>query len=177
VQPIGVIVLSGDIKRVGNSTTKSGRVVSTFSVPCPKCKRERVIKRQQHAVSHINKLCRFCSSKDNHPQGEYNGVRVSWWNKYKLGASYRNIVWNLSLEDAVELLENQEWKCALTGLDLMCNGDLDPITASLDRIDNSKGYILGNIQFVHKEVNMMRGTLDLNRFTELCKLIGDRVKW
>ena len=44
-------------------------------------------------------------------------------------------------------------------------------TASFDRIDNSKGYEVGNIQWVHKEINMMRGTLSVDRFIELCEFV------
>ena len=50
-------------------------------------------------------------------------------------------------------------------------------TASLDRIDNSKGYEVGNIQWVHKEINMMRGPLPIDRFIELCGFVADKVKW
>lgn len=165
---------SGNIEKVGNSTTKSGRIVSTFSVPCPNCNRQRLIKRYQHAVNHQNKLCKFCSNKNNHPQGENNGVRISWWNKYELGAKYRNIEWNLNIEEAILKLNKQNWKCVFTGLDLICTGELNEITASMDRIDNNKGYFFENIQFVHKEINMMRGTLSSQRFTELCNLVSKK---
>lgn len=177
-QPTGVTVSNGSVQKIGNSATKSGRVVSLFSVPCPNCNKERLIKRQQHALNHQDKPCKKCSNRNNHPQGQFNGIRISWWNKYKLGASYRNIVWNLDIEDAVEILNKQDFKCALTGLDLVCVGDLTNINASLDRLDNSKGYIKENVQFVHKDVNMMRGVLSLERLTELCDLISNnKVKW
>lgn len=168
---------SGEINKIGNSTTKSGRVVSIFLVPCPKCGDKRTVKRHNHAVNHVNKLCKRCSNKNNNPQGEYKGIRISWWKKYELGAKYRNIEWNLNIEDAFSLLNNQKWKCALSNLDLVCSGDLSKITASLDRIDNSKGYLIDNVQFVHKDINMMRGTLGVNRFIELCNLISNKVKW
>jgi len=65
----------------------------------------------------------------------------------------------------------------LSGLDLTCSGDFNDINASLDRIDNSKGYIIDNVQFVHKDINIMRGTLSMERFTDLCNLISNKVKW
>jgi hypothetical protein len=170
-------VLSGDVCHIGNSTTKSGRIVPIFSVPCPKCNRDRIIKRHNHAINHLNKACKFCNSKSNHPQGEYKGFRISWWSKYETGASYRNIDWNITIDDGVELFQKQNGKCALTGLELTCSGDFSDITASLDRINNNIGYTIGNIQFVHKDINMMRGTLSMERFIELCKSVADRVKW
>jgi hypothetical protein len=44
-------------------------------------------------------------------------------------------------------------------------------TASLDRIDSSLGYVRGNVQWLHKDVNWMKNTLDQDRFIELCKAI------
>ena len=81
-------------------------------------------------------------------------------------------LWNLFLE--------QNKKCALSGLELILNprwshqknGRMENVqTASLDRIDNTKGYILGNVQWVHKQVNFMKGSLSENKFIEYCNLI------
>ena len=40
----------------------------------------------------------------------------------------------------------------------------DSKTASLDRIDSSKGYTEDNIQWVHKDVNQMKMDLPEQRF-------------
>lgn len=165
------------VKRVGSDFTKTGKRVALYEVPCPACNRSRIIKRKDHAVRHQSKICKFCSNKNNHPQGEHRGFRISWWRKYELSASARNLIWQITIDDGVDLFESQGGKCALTGLELTCSGDFNEITASLDRIDNSKGYTIDNIQFVHKDVNMMRGSLALDKFIELCKLISDKVKW
>ena len=45
------------------------------------------------------------------------------------------------------------------------------ITASLDRIDSSKGYIEGNVQWVHKRVNLMKGNMSTENFIEWCNLV------
>lgn len=47
-------------------------------------------------------------------------------------------------------------------------------TASIDRIDNSKGYIVGNVQWVHKQVNFMKGTMKQKEFIKFCKLISSK---
>jgi hypothetical protein len=44
-------------------------------------------------------------------------------------------------------------------------------TASLDRIDSSKGYIVGNVQWVHKDINFMKFTFSESRFIDLCKKV------
>jgi hypothetical protein len=45
-------------------------------------------------------------------------------------------------------------------------------TASLDRIDSSKGYIEGNLQWVHKNINMLKGNMLDNTFIEWCHKIS-----
>lgn len=80
------------------------------------------------------------------------------------------------------LFEKQKGKCALSGVDLSFGGNLLTVkgqsrinhmlmTASLDRIDNSKGYTNNNIQWLHKHINMMKSNHDQNYFVSLCKLI------
>lgn len=63
--------------------------------------------------------------------------------------------------------------CALTGWEISIS--YDSRTASLDRIDNSKGYIKGNIQWVHTMVNMCRNKYTLEKFIEMCKSVAS--KW
>lgn len=84
----------------------------------------------------------------------------------------------ITIKDVYKLWIKQDKKCALTGLpidfqnqnvgtsDLVC-------TASLDRIDSNKGYIKGNIQLVHKDVNIMKNSYPQERFIEICKLVSE----
>lgn len=46
----------------------------------------------------------------------------------------------------------------------------------LDRIDSSKGYIEGNVQWVHKDVNMMKQNYSQKYFIEMCKKIYETNK-
>ena len=47
------------------------------------------------------------------------------------------------------------------------------ITASLDRIDSSKGYIEGNVQWVHKSVNIMKCDFSSDIFIGICNQISN----
>ena len=44
--------------------------------------------------------------------------------------------------------------------------------ASIDRVDNTKGYVPGNIVWVDKDVNMMKGRLGVAWFIELSHRIA-----
>lgn len=46
-------------------------------------------------------------------------------------------------------------------------------TASLDRIDSSQGYITGNVQWVHKHINLMKQDLLNGEFVEWCRRVAD----
>ena len=77
-------------------------------------------------------------------------------------------------EYAWNLFEEQDGKCALSGLVLKFPKKSKDTswTASLDRIDSSKGYIEGNVQWVHKDINMMKRTYSQEYFVYLCNLVA-----
>jgi hypothetical protein len=74
----------------------------------------------------------------------------------------------------------QNWKCALTGWDLefvrggtywggkWCN----PMSCTIDRIDNKKGYVIGNVQLVTWFANKTKGHLNDQDFVEMCKSVA-----
>lgn len=68
----------------------------------------------------------------------------------------------------METLVVQDYKCALTGAPLVVGEN-----ASVDRIDSSRGYELGNIQWVTKEVNRMKIDFDQKLFIELCRKVAE----
>lgn len=93
------------------------------------------------------------------------------------GARKRDIEITITIEDAWNKFLEQEGKCALTGIDINLNRDCsrnwDDHTASLDRIDNTKGYIKDNVQWLHKVVNKLKNTLTEEEFIKWCTLVAD----
>lgn len=79
--------------------------------------------------------------------------------------------------DALELLwVTQEGKCALTGWPMtmeLANGVV-PTNCSLDRIDSSQGYVVGNVQLVCRSANVAKNNLAHAEFVKLCRAVVER---
>lgn len=84
---------------------------------------------------------------------------------------------NLTLEDLKNQWEIQQGKCPYTGFDLTlktssnAKSNLDIRTASLDRIDNSKGYLADNIQWVSVMFNLARNKFEPEDVVEFAKAV------
>lgn len=104
----------------------------------------------------------------------YRDIRSATWNRIQKGAERRGLCFELSLEYAWNLYEKQDRRCALSGVPLVFKGGTKSslTTASLDRIDIKKGYVEGNVQWVHKTVNIMRNALELEDFVVWCSRVA-----
>lgn len=89
-------------------------------------------------------------------------------------AKRRKIKFSMSMQYAISIYDKQNGKCALTGLEIpifeSSTEHIRPL-GSIDRIDSSKGYEEGNIQFVHKDINIMKWNLSMDKFVDYCKLV------
>ena len=112
----------------------------------------------------------------------YKGMPLSYWDHTRKRAFKRKIVFKLTKKQVWDLYLQQKKKCALSGQHIdFCTGNSVNErgwkgrllhTASLDRIDPNKGYIPGNIQWVHKDINRMKNNFDEKYFINTCKLIS-----
>lgn len=149
---------------------------------CPSCGTMSSYLRRNYAfLSHQEgKVCKKCSNstpENNAHKGWINGVlRASFVRKYKVNAELRNIKWDVDFEYLADLLLKQDFKCALTGWEIDAMG-VGHNTASLDRIDSSIGYELGNVQWLHKMVNMCKQQYSQEDFVYMCESVANRVKW
>ena len=118
---------------------------------------------------------------------KFNGVgelSSTYYTQLKRNAKRRNIEFDVTIEYLWNLFLQQEGKCALSNTELTLTksyankirkekkGYAIYETASVDRIDSHKGYIEGNVQWVHKKVNMMKNDLNQTEFIDLCKKIS-----
>lgn len=79
----------------------------------------------------------------------------------------RTLDFDINCKDLHELWILQDRKCAYTGRILVMAD-----TASVDRIDSDNGYIRGNVQWVHKDVNKMKWSLSEDTFITFCKEVA-----
>lgn len=85
-------------------------------------------------------------------------------------ARERSYEFTITQDYILNLLSQQNYKCALTGDDLsFVSGN--PKKLSLDRKDNSKGYEIENVQWVTWEVNNAKGKLSDAEFINLCRKV------
>lgn len=102
-------------------------------------------------------------------------ISGDYWRKVQDNAKKRNIEFDISIEEAWEIFETQNGKCALSGfkIELSQNIKKQEQTASLDRMDPKNGYIKGNVQWLHKKVNLYKHVQTNQEFLELCRLVVD----
>jgi hypothetical protein len=85
--------------------------------------------------------------------------------------------------DLIKILEKQNYKCALTGVELTCNVRLNEdstkkravfrTNVSIDRIDNKIGYTIDNVHLVCYVVNVARHDCTIDEYINWCKKVTE----
>lgn len=137
----------------------------------------RVIRSLQSVVSGSTRSCGcLCSDLNKTGYGEISG---QFWRRTKSSAAKRGKGFSISIKYAWGLFLKQNKRCSLTGVNLIFVSDGNNLrnqTASLDRIDSSKGYIKGNVQWVHKRINWIKSTLGEDELIYWCRKIINKKK-
>lgn len=164
-------VKEGDVH--GLLTVISKRVEAGCRIRC-QCKCGKIISRRITRLLSGKFLgCRQCLTENLGINWKGIGkVPKMAFIKIKLGAVRRHKEFNITLDYISKLFDSQHEKCALSGIGLTfyVNGEPNQ-TASLDRIDNNKGYVQGNVQWIHKDINFMKQTYSNDYFKNMCKLV------
>lgn len=142
-----------------------------FEVVCACGKVE--FKRAAHLEAGRTVSCKSCSAKRravwSPPPvvykgiGDLSGVRFS---AIKHCATRRGMSFNLTIEYLWELFHSQGGLCALTGEPIYLDSN-----ASVDRIDNTKGYDVGNVWWTTKTANRLKNNYSMEELLHLCKKI------
>lgn len=145
---------------------------NTVNTKCSCC--DKVLRRYRTNVGEgKNNFCNSSCMTKFYKKEE--NVFKSYIRKSRRRASTIKKPFNLTEEFLRELLKKQNRKCALTGVSIELisrdrKGTLSN-TASIDRIDSSKGYIKGNVRFVCLGINYMKNRRDDSEVLELLNLI------
>lgn len=128
-----------------------------------------------------------CPSHKTKRYKEVGLISSQFLSDIKSNAKQRSLEFNLTMEELWELYQKQNGKCALSGIELIllpvfysasirANARISTtrreITASVDRIDSNIGYTIDNVQFVHKAINIMKGSLSDSDFINISKAIA-----
>lgn len=126
-----------------------------------------------------NQSCKECSFKKLKRKSKYiSGVMFQG---IKNAARSRNLKFDLDIDYLTKLVDLQNSKCALSGIKLEFaknakDHQIGKTTASLDRIDSSKGYTKDNVQWTHKWVNIMKWDFNEIEFYSFCKKVVNTLK-
>ena len=94
-------------------------------------------------------------------------------------ASLKGWEHDVSVDHLKQLWEDQKGLCAISGAPMsLTTSESRTISdlVSLDRIDNSKGYVEGNVWLTTATVNYMRGLMDVETFLQVCQQITEANK-
>lgn len=104
-----------------------------------------------------------------------------YWLRYSIGmltgARNRDLKVAVDHDDLTDLWLKQQGVCALSGVRVAISGMAagtrnDPTAASVDRIDNSKGYYPDNVQIVCMRINFMKAALQQDEFLDWCRCVA-----
>lgn len=146
------------------------------------CGKDKIISRGNLLHDHT-KSCgclKNLKGKENKDWKGYEGITGRFWYQLKINATRRKtkiLSFDLTIEYVWKLFQDQKEKCALTGMLIeLPKGSKKNYThtASLDRINSDLGYVVGNVQWVHKDINSMKSNFTEKRFKELCRLVAEK---
>lgn len=115
----------------------------------------------------------YLENNQLHP--EYTETPQLWYfKKINNSAKQRNIEFNLTYQELLD--SNHCQNCCFCGTELKFTKTLNQASgnqnASLDRIDSSKGYEVGNIQWSCWQCNHLKSTFSQDEFIQLCNNIA-----
>lgn len=167
-----------------------------LEISCPECGYTVRVRKTEYHKPRTCKRCRF-RSENRSSLGKHQGVgdlTKTYFNYFKNVARRRGEPFTVTIEYLWDLALAQDMKCALSGLPIafptMTDANNNPVLdenemqrrrmgfsqwdiASLDRIDSSRPYEEGNVQWVNKYINVMKNGLSQDEFIFLCHRVAE----
>ena len=135
---------------------------------CTAC---RVVKPLSDFSGH-NKVCNTCRGERN--ANNANGYLKGYLQMRLSTLRQRHKKYSgtpVTLDDLLDIYKKQNGMCAITGLPMHYTMEESDLSVSPDRIDNSKGYIEGNVRLVCARANLMQSVLDDTHLLWWCRAV------
>ena len=124
-------------------------------------------------------LCKICSSSAAN-QRMQSRIRSSW-TKRLIVYAYRNRLkrrgihapCDFGAEHLYELYASQRGRCYWTGVQLELDTMGKPCSVSLERLDNDRGYLKGNVVLATRAANLARNTAPVEEFRAFIRMIKE----
>jgi hypothetical protein len=153
-----------------------------ISVACTQC--GTIIEREKNRIKKSGVV--LCSAECNskycreRKRTEFTIINAIF-HKIKGSAKRKNLLFDLTKWFLKWLWEKQGGFCNLSGIPIKIaettygqkHGES---TASLDRIDSSKGYVEDNVQFLHKRINDIKRHLPEDTYIYVCRCVAEHTK-
>lgn len=145
--------------------------------PCKICGLEIMMaKNQKYCSAKCKGKVQYFSGKKS-TEEQYKEISGNW-PKYlqKLLYFHGRHKNGLTLNDLLSILENQNFKCALSGEQLTClreKGKQFWTNASIDRIQAGGAYNKQNIQLVCRALNGLRRDMNVDQFILWCQKVAE----
>lgn len=137
-----------------------------YKCKCTNCNNEYVIG-LWNLRNRKDKNCKYCYGKSKSLPNAGSSLN-SLFSTYKRNALNRNYEFNISKEEFINIINKNCHYCDKKPSNIIrskCNID-DFIYNGIDRIDNTKGYILNNIKSCCGQCNRAKTDMSLNDFKE-----------
>lgn len=176
-------VVSDEVK-VGSEVVKGSKTRHLYWL-CQCACGELAWKNPIHLKNGTSTRCKKCGNKsfiEKDGSINTNAIILSKYYQTLQGLPTRRhrgnkpeLTFNITVKYLNDLYESQGHKCALSGISLEPNLSLtvQQQNMSIDRIDSNIGYEVGNVEWVDKRINMMKGSLSNEEFIKLCTLVAD----
>lgn len=151
------------------TTLKStGRV--QFHPACKKCYKLRIRRYDIRVKEKNNGISRSVLSRKNNIKPYATHII----NMARARALKKGMEFSIDVEWFLSALKSQDWKCAISGEQMEISAGTGTRLfkgVSIDRIDNSRGYVAENCWLVCYAVNVFKSTADLAQVLEMCKSV------
>ncbi len=143
---------------------------------CNTCGISKDIDRFELSKGYRLRQCRRCRSAGK--RKKMNNCPYSYINNLYHGLAYRRKKthdFSVEREDLHDLYDRQQGRCQYSGITMthIKDGSGKHLSnISIERVDNSVGYVKENIALVCLACNMMKYTLDLKELLNWCKIIA-----